>query len=653
MIRFNCVARSTIVLILLLASSTISAQQMPQVPAPQFVGPAAAPGEIVVGFDTTLSQVSPQAATVLAGATTIRSFPQIGAKVMRIAEAEVAPTCASLAQMEGIRYAEPNYRRRVLLAAPNDPAYNNLDTEIADWEGYPTWFQWNLHVIDALEAWSVWPNTYYTSATKPVNPVKLAVVDTGIDIGGTDATPHPDFINAGGTSYDAAFGGQVDMADARNVRSDYAPTDVADDFGHGTAVAGVAGAATNNGGTSPGDGIAGLAYNCQIMPIKAFDNTGNGTEADLVAGILWAVDHGAVVINISAGDYYYSQAEQDAVDYAWEHGSLIVAAAGNDGDSTLVYPAACTGVMSVAATMWEPLDTPASYSNHGEHVLVSAPAGDASLVPLGFWLTWTTMPTEPVPLHSAGYPGEVADYEYQTGTSLSCPFVAGLAALYAGYHGITQSTPNGVWQMWEAILKGCDNPSGGSGWNPYWGWGRINAHQTMLGNDNRGATVGRVTGQVKYYGTVAESAAVTATPSGGGTATSATTHSDGIYRFFNLPPGLYDITASYFGHSATIEDVTVEAGVDRPRIYIPIQDYTAPTVTSIQCHRGHYRLGRDRLPQRGNGEAGEGRRDRHYRNGCHRDQFDSNHLHVRPDRRGERHVGCVGHKYRYNLGKAD
>ncbi len=586
MTRSNCVARSAIILILMLASSTLFAQQMPRLAAARFVGPASVPGEIVVGFDTTLPQVSPQAATVLAGATTIRSFPQIGAKVMRVPEAEVGPTCVSLAKIEGIRYAEPNYRRRVLLAAPNDPAYNNLDTMIAPWEGSPTWFQWGLHVVDALDAWNVWPNTYYTSGTKPSSSVKVAVLDTGIDVGGTDAISHPDFINAGGSSPNAAFGGQVDFADARNVRSDYSPTDWADDFGHGTAVAGVIGAATNNGGAFPGNGIAGLGYNCQIMPIKVFDSTGNGTEADLVAGILWAVDHGAVVINISAGDYFYSQAEQDAVDYAWEHGSLIVAAAGNDGDSTFVYPAACTGVISVAATMWEPLDSPASYSNYGEYVLVSAPGGDVSLVPLGFWLTWTTMPTEYVPMHEAGWePGE-ADYQYQAGTSLSCPFVAGLAALYAGYHGITQSTPGGVWQMWEAILKGCDNVSGGSGWDPHWGWGRINAYQTMLGNNNRGATVGRVTGQLKYYGTVVANAAVTAVPVGGGSPIAATSRPDGMYRLSNLPPGLYDITGTYFGDSTTLHNVPVEAGVDLPRQYIAIPANPPPTVTSITPNSG-------------------------------------------------------------------
>ncbi len=590
MARSNCVALSAIILILLLAGSTLLAQQMPQLPAAQFVGPAAVPGEIVVGFDTSLAQVSPQAATALAGASTIRSLPQIGAKVMRVAQAEVSTMCASLAKIEGIRYAEPNYRRRVLLAAPNDPAYNNLDYNIAPFnyeeEGYATWFQWGLHVVDALDAWDVWPNTYYTSATKPSSSVKVAVIDTGIDAGGTDAIPQPDFINAGGSSPDAAFGGQVDFADARNVRNDYPPTDWADDYGHGTAVAGVIGAATNNGGIGPGDGIAGLGYNCQIMPIKAFDSTGEGTEADLVAGILWAVNHGAVVINISAGDYFYSQAEQDAVDYAWEHGTLIVAAAGNDGNQTFLYPAACTGVISVAATMREPLDSPASYSNYGEYVLVSAPGGDLSYVPLGFWLIWTTMPTEYVPLHDGGWEPGQADYQYQMGTSLSCPFVAGLAALYAGYHGITQSTPGGVWQMWKAILKGCDNVSGGLGWDPHWGWGRINAHQTMLGNNNRGATVGRVTGQLKYYGTVVANAAVTAVPVGGGSPIGATSRPDGMYRLSNLPPGLYNITGTYFGQSTILHNVQVEAGVDLPRQYIAIPTNPPPTVTSITPNSG-------------------------------------------------------------------
>jgi len=559
-----------IVLVLLVVASVVPAQPI----IPQVHGPAAVPGEIVVGFEPKVPTATLQSIAVMHGVTTVRNFPQIGARLMRVGQGEVGDLCANITQLPGVRYAEPNYHRQVLLAAPNDPAYNNLDALIAPFDpsAEATWFQWGLHVVQALEAWNVWPNTYYTSATKPPNAVKVAVIDTGIDFGGTDGVSHPDFINAGGVSPDAAFGGQVDLIDGQNVRVGSVPTDFADDYGHGTAIAGVIGAATNNGGGGGGNGTAGLGYNCQIMPIKAFDNTGNGTEADIVAGILWAVDHGAVVINISAGDVYYSQAEQDAVDYAWEHGALIVAAAGNEGDSMnrTFYPAACTGVMAVGATIWEPVDYPASYSNFGEYLVVSAPGGDISLVPLAFWGTWVPMPTEYVPMHDVGWEPYEADYQYQFGTSVACPFVAGLAALYAGSHGITQSTPGGVWQMWRAILKGCDDVAGLPGHSPNWGWGRINAYQTMMDNDNRQATVGRVTGQVTYYGTVVQNAVVNAVPVGGGASRSATSRSDGMYRLSDLIPGLYDITGTYFGESATIHNVQVEAGVDVPRVYIAV-----------------------------------------------------------------------------------
>lgn len=545
-----------------------------QMPLARIPGPDFAPGEVVLGFQGGVSVQSLNTSLGRYGLIPLRSFPQINACVMRSTKGEdVRRLCQNLAGIPGVRFVEPNYSRRILLAAPNDPAYNNLDTEIAplEEEAEPTWFQWGLHQIQALEAWGVYPNQYYTSATKPANALKIAVIDTGIDIGGTDDIPQPDFINAGGSSPDAALGGQVDLADARNVLAGYSPTDVADDFGHGTAVAGVLGAGANNGGDPPGNGIAGLAYPCQIMPIKAMDDTGYGTEADLTAAILWAVDHGALIINISAGDVFYSQLEQDAVEYAWSHGSLIVAAAGNEGDSTNrpYYPAACSGVMAVGATTW-PNDYPASYSNFGDYVGISAPGGDVSLVPLAFWLIWTTMPTEYVPMHDVGWEPSVWTYQYQAGTSLAAPFVAGLAGLYAAAHGITQSTPNGVLQIWRALQRGCDNVGGTAGWHPYWGWGRINAYQTLLNRDNRGAALGCLTGQVTYYGTVVGNAVVKATPVGGGSSKSATTKSDGTYRIANLNPGLYNVSATYFGLTETLSDIPVEASMDQPRVNIPL-----------------------------------------------------------------------------------
>ncbi|MEN6402817.1 MAG: S8 family serine peptidase, partial [Armatimonadia bacterium] len=414
------------------------------------------------------------------------------------------------------------------------------------------------------------PGTYYTSLTKPGGGPKIAVVDTGIDVGGTDSIPHPDFINAGGTSCDAALGGQIDIADSRNVISGGTPSNFADDFGHGTAVAGVIGASTNNGGSGDGEGIAGLAYNCQLVSIKTFDNTGNGTAADTASAILWAVDHGALVVNISAGDVFYSQAEQDAVDYAWEHGTLVVAAAGNEGDGAnrTFYPAACNGALGVGATDMN--DSTASYSNTGEYVGISAPGGDISYFPLGAWLIWTTMPTEDVPLKQLSYP-DTGMYSYETGTSMACPFVAGLAGLYASRFGITQGTAGGVLRMYQALQRGSENAAGIAGWSPNWGWGRINAQQTLLDANYRGSSVGCITGQLIYIDTVAPNKEVQAKVAGTSTVVATTTtRSDGMFRFANLTPGNYDLTATYFGQPGLVSNVPVIASADTPHVEILI-----------------------------------------------------------------------------------
>ncbi len=100
-----------IVLILVLAASVLSAQQLPRVPGPPY-----APGEIVVGFEPTVSPSTLQTLTLLHGAVTVRQFPQIRARLMRVsARGDVGRLCAELSQLKGIRYAEPNYSRRALL----------------------------------------------------------------------------------------------------------------------------------------------------------------------------------------------------------------------------------------------------------------------------------------------------------------------------------------------------------------------------------------------------------------------------------------------------------------------------------------------------------------------------------------------------------
>ncbi|MBM3497136.1 MAG: hypothetical protein FJX74_00555 [Armatimonadetes bacterium] len=568
---------------LALLLSTADAQRLlgPSRNAPPFV-----PGQVVVGLRPGDTQQALEI-TAATGARPVRTIPRIGAQVFRLpADREVTAAAADIAKLPGVRYAEPNYRRRVLaLPAPNDPAYSTIDYNIAPFDyatdGEATWFQWTLRQIDALQAWQIYPNVYYTQATKPPNPPKIAVIDTGIDWGGSDDTPHADFMNAGGTSPDAALGGQIDVAGGRNLISGAPdPGDFADDYGHGTAVASAAAAAANNG-TTLGSGIAALGYHAQILPIKTFDNTGNGTEADTAASIVYAVDHGALIINISAGDVYYSQAEQDAVDYAWSKGSLVIAAAGNEGDSNNrpMYPAACDGVVGVAATTW-PDDYPASYSNFGYYVMVGAPAGDVSMVPLGFWGTWCALPTEPVPIHDAGWEPGVHPYQYHFGTSLASPMVAGLASLYAAYRGITQATPNGPLTIMRALCRGCDDPLGTAGWNPNLGWGRINAWHTLLEDENRGSAVGGIRGQVLYKDTVVANAVVKAYPPGGGTATAtATSKLDGMYQLSNLAPGSYDVEASYFGEKQTLPGVPVETSSETPRARFNIG--ALPTLTWV------------------------------------------------------------------------
>jgi subtilisin family serine protease len=140
----------------------------------------------------------------------------------------------------------------------------------------------------------------------------------------------------------------------------------ADDEGHGTAVAGIIAARTNNH-----EGQAGLCWVCSIMPVKVLDSRGSGKTATIAAGIVWAADRGARVINMSLGGPAGSMAMQAAVEYAVTKGVVVVAAAGNSGSDTPFYPAAYTGVLSVGGTTSS--DTRYSWSNFGGWVLLTAP----------------------------------------------------------------------------------------------------------------------------------------------------------------------------------------------------------------------------------------------------------------------------------------
>lgn len=283
---------------------------------------------------------------------------------------------------------------------PNDPYFEQ---------------QWGLSLIEAPKAWSL---------TRGRPTVLIAVLDSGIDL------DHPDLADKLRTDEDWDFVEEDDVAEDQN--------------GHGTHVAGIAAAATNNG-----EGIPGLGWEATLLSVRVLDAAGSGYASDLAAAIRYAADHGAQVINMSLGGPASCPSYvQSAVDYAYEKGVLLVAAAGNMQGNTPNFPANCNHVLGVAATNSD--DTRASYSNYGSHVSIAAPGTSIYSTLVGGW------------------------YGYKSGTSMATPHVAGLAALvWARYPTYTPD------QVASAILDNADDLDS-PGWDMYTGCGRINAYQSLL-----------------------------------------------------------------------------------------------------------------------------------------------------------------------------
>jgi serine protease len=256
-------------------------------------------------------------------------------------------------------YIEANYQYHAL-TAPNDPDYTK---------------QWNFRNINVEQAWD---------ETRG-DGITVAVIDTGVsqvpDLKLTKFVAGYDFVN--------------DKADA------------SDDNGHGTHVAGTIAQSTNNG-----YGVAGIAYEATIMPLKVLSGSGGGTVADIAESIKFAADNDADVINMSLGGGGASKLIEDAIDYAYKKGVVVVAAAGNENRNSASYPARYPHVISVAAT--DSADIKAPYSNFGAGVDISAPGGSEN----GKILQNTIDPSS----------GETVFVGFQ-GTSMAAPHVAGVAAL--------------------------------------------------------------------------------------------------------------------------------------------------------------------------------------------------------------------------------
>ncbi len=299
---------------------------------------------------------------------------------------QLASMLAQLSSDPNVEWVEPTVQIAVLETSPNDPAFQ---------------LQWWLTRIQAPQAWD-----YSTGSSV----LTIAIVDSGIDYS------HPDLA--------AKIIGGWDFVNNDSVAED--------ENGHGTAVAGIAAAITNNA-----EGISGVSWGARILPVKVTGADGLGTYEATAAGIVYAVYAGAAVINLSLGGSAPSQLLLDAVTYASANGVVVVAASGNNGSQNVLYPAKYNQTIAVASTDYN--NQVSGFSNYGPEVDIAAPGQSIYSTTLG------------------------GLYISRTGTSMAAPLVAGAAAVLLSLPG--NNAPSLVrQQMLSTALDiapaGMDNHSG-------------------------------------------------------------------------------------------------------------------------------------------------------------------------------------------------
>ncbi|MEJ5311036.1 MAG: S8 family peptidase [Anaerolineae bacterium] len=394
-------------------------------PAADPLDVAFAPGELLVRFAAGAVSNTTQLTLEKYAMSTIRTLYNSDVQLMRVQEGQELEVAAALNADPGVIYAEPNYIYHAFDLVPTDADYGR---------------QWAHPKIQSPGAWGI---------TTGSSDIVIAIIDTGVD------TSHPDLI-------DKIVAG-IDYVD-----DDNAPVDA---NGHGTHVAGIAAAVTNNG-----VGVAGMSWGAKIMPVRVLDHQGNGYNADIVEGITWAYQHGADILNLSLGGTVKLDSMQDAINKAHAAGSLVVAAMGNCRYATggcssanpTQYPAAYDNVMAVAAT--DSGDTYAYYSQYGSHCDIAAPGGELTRLgdPNGIY---STMPTYAV--YMTTYYGYLTNYDFLQGTSQATPHVSGLAAL------IWSMAPAMTNDEVQNLIEQTAVDLGPVGKDPDYGWGRINAHAAL------------------------------------------------------------------------------------------------------------------------------------------------------------------------------
>ncbi|MBN1480438.1 T9SS C-terminal target domain-containing protein [candidate division KSB1 bacterium] len=349
---------------------------------------------------------------------------------------EATDTHAAIASLQAAGALEVSLNRRFRLHyRPNDALYFE---------------QYALKKIHAEQAWDLQRGT---------KEVLVAVIDTGIDYSHPDITNNlwlnrGEDINGNGQVDESDYNGLDDdgngfiddirgwdFTDAPNYpdSGDYLlrDNDPMDEHGHGTGVAGIIAAEADNE-----IGIAGLAFNCRVMNLRAFNGSGYGEEDDAASAILYAISNGARVINMSFGDVFVSRLLEDVIQYAYQQDVILVASAGNSSTDEIHYPSGFAETISVGAS--DDNDVLAGFSNFGATVDLVAPGSYVLSL------------------------DRDAEYHNWNGTSFSAPYVSAAAAL------VLSDRPALNADAVRAILVNAADDLGHPGWDDTYGAGRLN-----------------------------------------------------------------------------------------------------------------------------------------------------------------------------------
>ncbi|KXY35577.1 S8 family serine peptidase [Bacillus sp. FSL K6-0067] len=498
-------------------------------------------GQLLVTFyDHAKTQSKSQIHTQLGGKK-IDEIPQLHLEVIEVPVGEEAKYKALYEQHPDVRFVEYNFIRKLRYnpckcakcqckpcgCRPNDPYYLEKIETNAGLQN-----QWGLQRINPEPAFC---------ELKDRGPVtKIAILDSGID------PDHPDLKDK--------------IIDPINFTSDD-PKDYIDRNGHGTFVAGIAAAVTNNQ-----TGIASASYNtAYIVPVKILEGGEESFTTAILKGLMYAIEQQVDVINMSFGtefDGTYSQNEQNALEMVWNQGIIPVAARGNEGNERITYPNAYNYVLSVSAT--NKLNRLASFSSWGNDVGITAPGTEIL----------STTPTYPV----ADYQ---LNYDAGPGTSFSAPFVSGVAAML---RAIKPSASNQeIIQAIQRSARSLDTKE--KKWDPFYGYGLLDLSAAVqeikcpqipygdyckiLGSfygqvvDSEGNPVdgifviavdNRTGEEIREYQTK-----YTIYPVG----EEFSVQSDGMFRLFNLPGGNYSIYVwDVVPEFRLIESIDVVPGAD-------------------------------------------------------------------------------------------